>query len=255
MILCMDIGNTNITMGGFAGDDLAFVARMATDTAATEDEYASRILSILNMHGAGRRSIEGAIVSSVVPQLNQVVRQALRFAYGVEALMVGPGIRTGLNIRCDDPSSVGADLICASVAAYRLYGGPSLVVDLGTATKLLVVDQNGAFIGASIAPGVGIALRALSEGTAQLPQISLEAPRSVLGRNTVDCMRSGVIFGNACMIDGMIDRISAEMGRELPVCATGGLAPVILPYCRHAMTPEPDLVLWGLHFIYQKNKK
>ena len=134
-------------------------------------------------------------------------------------------------------------------------GAPSPPVAPATDTKLLVAAPNGAFIGASIAPGVGIALRALSEGTAQLPQISLEAPRSVLGRNTVDCMRSGVIFGNACMIDGMIDRISAEMGRELPVCATGGLAPVILPYCRHAMTPEPDLVLWGLHFIYQKNKK
>lgn len=255
MILCVDIGNTNITMGGFGGDDLLFVARMATDGAATEDEYASRIRSILALHGVGQKSIAGAILSSVVPQLNQVVRQALRFAYGVEALLVGPGIRTGLNLRCDDPSSVGADLICASVAAHRLYGGPVLVVDLGTATKLLVVDGKGAFIGASIAPGVSIALRALSSGTAQLPQIGLEAPRSVLGRNTVDCMRSGVIFGHACMIDGMIDRICDEAGQQLPVCATGGLAPVILPHCRHTMTLEPDLVLRGLHFIYQKNKK
>ncbi len=168
--------------------------------------------------------------------------------------MVAPGIKTGIQIICDNPATVGADLICACVAADSLYGSPSLIVDMGTATKIMVMDQNSAFIGVSIIPGVSIALKALASGTAQLPQISLEAPKSVIGKNTADCMRSGAVFGNASMIDGMIDRFCQEMGQELPVIATGGFSGTIIPHCRHQITVDENLVLKGLYILYQKNK-
>ena len=167
--------------------------------------------------------------------------------------MVGPGIKTGINIKCDNPATVGADLICACVAAHHIYGSPSLIIDMGTATKMMVMDKSGAFIGVSIIPGVKIALEALSGGTAQLPQISLEAPPSVLGKNTVDCMRSGVVFGNASMLDGMIDRFCEEMGEELPVYATGGLASTIVCHCKHEIKFDDNLLLRGLNILYQKN--
>lgn len=253
MLLAIDIGNTNIALGGFCKDELLFVARIATDTIKTPDEYASKIRSILTMHITDFQSIDGAIISSVVPPLNSVIKKAVKFAFHVDALSVGPGIKTGINIHCDNPASVGADLICACVAAHHIYGSPSLVVDMGTATKMMVVDKNGTFIGVSIIPGVNIALKALSSGTAQLPQISLEAPKSVIGKNTVDCMRSGVVFGNASMIDGMIDRFNKEMGEPLKVYATGGLASSIIGHCNHEITLDKDLVLKGLNIIYNKN--
>jgi len=253
MILAIDIGNTNIVLGGFAEDALQFVARIATDASKTEDEYAAKILSILLLHKVTETKVEGAVISSVVPPLNIVMKKALKIAYGVEALMVGPGIKTGINMQCDNPASVGADLICACVAAHNLYGSPSLIIDMGTATKMLLMNESGAFVGATIAPGVKIALAALSGGTAQLPQISLEAPKSVIGKNTIDCMRSGVVFGNACMIDGMIDRFNEEMGMELKVYATGGQAETIVRHCKHNITVDKDLVLEGLYIIYKKN--
>ena len=253
MLLALDIGNTNIAIGGFSGEKLCFVARIATDTTKTPDEYASKIRSVLSMHVNDFNSVDGAIISSVVPPLNQVVKEALEFAFHVNALIVGPGIKTGINIHCDNPPSVGADLICASVATHHIYGSPSLIVDMGTATKMMVVDKNGTFIGVSIIPGVNIALKALASGTAQLPQISLEAPKSVIGKNTVDCMRSGVVFGNASMIDGMIERFNKEMGENLKVYATGGLASSIIPYCEHEITMDKDLILKGLNIIYNKN--
>ena len=168
--------------------------------------------------------------------------------------MVSPGIKTGIGILCDSPSSVGADLICSCVAANTLYSAPSLIIDIGTATKMIVTNKNGAFIGVSIIPGVVMGLNALSNGTAQLPQVGLEAPPTVSGKNTVDCMKSGVIFGHASMMDGMIDRINREVGEELPVIVTGGYASVISPHCEHDMTIDEHLVLKGLNIIYNKNK-
>lgn len=254
MILVIDIGNTNIVLGGFSDDKLTFVARIATNANKTEDEYATKIKSILSLHEVDKTEVKGSIISSVVPPLNSVMTRAIRIAYGVEAIMVGPGIKTGINIVCDNPSTVGADLICACVASHHIYGSPSLVVDMGTATKMMVVDRNGAFIGVSIIPGVNIGLRALASGTAQLPQISLEAPKSVIGKNTADCMRSGVVFGNACMIDGMIDRFNEEMGENLKVIATGGLASTIVRHCKHEITLDDELLLKGLNILYNKNK-
>ncbi|MBQ4527164.1 MAG: type III pantothenate kinase [Clostridia bacterium] len=254
MILAIDIGNTNIVLGGFIDNRLTFVARIATNAVKTEDEYATKIKSILALHEVDKASVKGAIISSVVPPLNSVMTKAVKIVYGIEPILVGPGIKTGINIVCDNPSTVGADLICACVAAHHIYGSPSLVVDMGTATKMMVLDKSGAFIGVSIIPGVNIGLKALASGTAQLPQISLDAPKSVIGKNTVDCMRSGVVFGNASMIDGMIDRFNEEMKEELKVIATGGLASTIVCHCKHAITLDDDLLLKGLNILYNKNK-
>lgn len=255
MVLTVDIGNTNIVLGGFIGDELKFVARIATNASKTEDEYATKIKSILFLHEVDKAEIKGAVISSVVPPLTRVMSDAISLVYGIRPLLVGPGIKTGINIHCDDPSTVGADLICACVAANSIYGNPALVVDMGTATKMMVIDNTGTFIGVSIIPGVNIALKALANGTAQLPQISLEAPNSVIGKNTADCMRSGAVFGNASMIDGMIDRFNDEMGCELKVIATGGLSETIIKHCKHEIVLDSDLVLKGLNILYKKNSK
>lgn len=254
MILTIDIGNTNIVIGGFSNDSLTFVARIATNANKTEDEYATKLKSVLSLHNVFKTELKGAIISSVVPPLNNVMKRALKLAFDVDAIMVGPGIKTGIKIHCDNPASVGADLICACVATHFIYGSPSLIIDMGTATKIMLMDDEGAFTGASIIPGVNIALKALASDTAQLPQISLEAPKSVIGKNTIDCMRSGVVFGNASMIDGMIERYIKEVGKDLKVYGTGGLSETILNHCNHHITIDKDLVLKGLNILYNKNK-
>ena len=253
MILTIDIGNSNITFGGFNGDELVFVARMSTNTSKTEDEYATKILSTLAIHNVDKSEISGAIISSVVPPLNSVIKNAVKFIYAVEPMIVGPGIKTGINIHCDTPSSVGADIICACVAVQHLYSAPSLIIDMGTATKMMVISSSKAFIGASIIPGILMGLNALADETAQLPKIGLEAPDRIVAKNTVDCMKSGVVFGNASLIDGMIERICDEVGEQLPVYATGGFASVILPHCKHEITLDEHLILKGLNILYKKN--
>ncbi len=254
MILTIDIGNSNIMLGGFEGDDLAFVVSVSTETNKTADEYASKLRGVIAVHNIVSDNINGAIISSVVPPLNSVIKKAVQIIWGIDSLTVGPGMKTGINIHCDTPSSVGADLICACVAAHNIYKSPSLIVDMGTATKMMVVNEKGAFVGVSIMPGVLMGLNSLSEDTAQLPKVELEAPRIVVGKNTTDSMRSGVIFGNASMIDGMIDRINEEVGIELPVYATGGVAHMIIPHCKHDIKMDEHLVLKGLNIIYHKNR-
>ncbi len=255
MLLTVDIGNTNIVLGGFIEDELTFISRISTNARKTEVEYATKIKSVLNLYNVDRTEVLGAIVSSVVPPLTKVLVNAIKLVYNVDALVVGPGVKTGINLLADNPSQVGADLICACVAAYNLYEPPVLIIDMGTATKLLVVDEKACFGGAVIMPGVEISLKALTGGTAQLPQISLDAPKKVMGKNTIECMQSGVVFGNASMIDGMIDRIEAEEGKMPSVIATGGLSKAIMPYCKHTIIQDDDLILKGLKIIYEKNKK
>ena len=254
MILTVDIGNSNINFGVFSGDEIKFVARIATETAKTEFEYAGAISNAIAISGIDKSEINGAIISSVVPPLNNVMKYAVKLIYGIEPILVGPGVKTGINIHCDNPASVGADIICACVAAHFIYGSPSLIVDMGTATKMMVMNDGGAFIGVSIIPGVMVSLDALARRTAQLPMVSLEAPRRVIGKNTADCMRSGIVFGNASMVDGMIDRIFEEVGSSLPVYATGGLASVITPHCKHKITYDEHLILKGLNIIYKRNR-
>jgi type III pantothenate kinase len=210
---------------------------------------------VLSLYGIDRGRIRGAILASVVPPLNAVIKKAISFLYGIDPLVVGPGIRTGINIHCDIPSSVGADIICACVAVHTLYGDPALIIDMGTATKMMVMNRSGSFIGVSIIPGVQTGLDALVEKTAQLPRVGLEAPHSVIAKNTVDCMKSGVVFGNAALVDGMIDRINAEIGEMLPVYATGGFTSTVIGHCRHSIHIDEHLVLKGLYIIYRKNEK
>ena len=254
MILTVDIGNSNINFGVFEGDEVKYVARLATDRAKTEYEYATAIDSLMSISGIDKSSIEGAIISSVVPPLNLAMRDAIRLLYGIDPILVGPGVKTGINIHCDNPASVGADIICACVATHFIYGSPSLIVDMGTATKMMVMNDKGAFIGVSIIPGVMVSLDALAHKTAQLPMVSLEAPKNVIGKNTSDCMRSGIVFGNASMIDGMIERIFEEVASSLPVYATGGLSSIITPHCKHAIKYDQHRVLRGLNIIYHKNR-
>ena len=253
MILTIDIGNTSILLGGFDKNELQFISRLSTNLHGTSDEYAVRISEALTLYGIDKTGICGAVISSVVPPLNGEIKQALRFLFGFEPLMVGPGIKSGISIHCDMPSSVGSDLIATAVAARYLYQIPALIIDMGTATKLSVVDRHGAFIGASIIPGVRMGLNALAEQTAQLPKIALEDPGKVIARNTVDCMRSGVLYGNAAMIDGMIDRICEEYGQELCILATGGMASTVIPLCKRKITLDEHLILKGLYILYQKN--
>lgn len=252
MILTVDIGNTNIVIGGFVDGEIGLMSRISTDIKKTEDEYAVIIKNIVALNHIKTTEVKGAIISSVVPPLNKVFVKAISKIYGINPMIVGPGVKTGVNLLVDNPAQVGADLVCSAIAAYTCHSAPAIIIDMGTATKLSVIDKNGAFLGVSIIPGVELGISALSGGTAQLPHIGLDAPRSVIGKNTVDAMQSGVVYGNACLIDGMIDRITEEYG-DLPIIATGGIAGFIIPYCRHEITLDEHLILKGLYTIYNKN--
>ncbi len=253
MVLTIDIGNTNTVLGVFDGDSLKTVARISTDISKTEDEYAVGILEILTLKGVDKCDIEGAVISSVVPALNRSLLRAVKLAYGIDALIVSPGIKTGLVIHCDNPSSVGSDIICACVAAKNTLPMPCLIIDMGTATKMSVLDKNGTFIGVSIIPGVMMGLHALSSSTAQLPQISLEAPNGLIGKNTADSMKSGVIYGNSAMIDGMVNLFKEDLGENLNIIATGGLSSTIISYCKNKIDIDEFMVLKGLKILYDKN--
>lgn len=254
MLLTIDIGNTNIVIGKFSGEKLEFITRIMTNSAETDAEYAAKIKNILELENYGCKKIDGAIISSVVPPLTATIKNAIKKLYDIDALVVGPGIKTGINLMVDNPSQVGADLICACVAAYNKYPSPALIVDMGTATKIMVVDENAVFLGVSIIPGAELSLKALSGGTAQLPQISLENPGKVIAKNTVECMKSGVIYGNASMIDGMIERIEEESGKKASYIATGGYAKTIIPHCKNKLILDENLLLDGLRIIYEKNR-
>jgi len=255
MFLAIDIGNTNIVVGKYEKSELVYVARIMTDAAKSEAEYAVKIKSILSLDKNNTDKIDGAIISSVVPPLTNTIKTAIKMLYNIEALVVGPGIKTGINLQVDNPAQVGADLICACVAAYNKYESPALIIDMGTATKMMVVDKNAVFLGVSIIPGVELSLKALSGGTAQLPQISLDAPSRVIAKNTVECMKSGLIYGNASMIDGMIERIQAECETCATLVATGGYAKKIIPHTKADIILDENLILDGLRIIYDKNCK
>lgn len=253
MILTIDVGNTHTIIGVYGNDELVFTARIATDRQKTRDEYAVSIRSVLSLSDKVSQEIEGAIISSVVPQISSLLEGAIRRLYNCRVFVVGPGVKTGLNIKIDNPAQLGADLVCVSVAAQKKYPLPSIVLDLGTATTISALTKSGEMVGGSILTGVNTALNALAQGTAQLPQISLEGDVSVIGSNTIDCMRSGAVIGNACMIDGMIRRYREVLGEDTTVIATGGLSKVIVPHCREAIIIDETLLLDGLYAIFKKN--
>ena len=254
MILAIDIGNTNIVIGCIDENKTYFVERLRTDSSKTALEYALDLKNVLELYGITREDLNGSIVASVVPPVSTTIRQAMEKVTGQKPLMVGPGVRTGLNIKVDNPASVGADLIVAAVAAVRDYPAPLIIIDMGTATTMTVVDRNGNYIGGVIIPGLQVALDSLVNRAAQLTKISLDVPSQVIGRNTLNCMQSGSLYGTAAMIDGMIDRMEAELGEPATVVATGGLARFVMPLCNHKIQMDDGLLLKGLWIIYQKNQ-
>ena len=253
MLLVLDMGNTNITVGVFDGERLVMESRLATDYHKMEDEYAMNLMDIFSLYHLKQEDITGAIFSSVVPALDRSIRHAIRKVAGVTPLQVGPGVKSGIDIRIDNPRQLGADLLVGAVAVSAKYGTPCLLWDLGTATKVSVIDKNGAFRGGAILPGVRTSLDSLSHAAALLPAVSIETPPTVIGTNTVDCMASGTVFGTAAMIDGMCDRIGAELGYPVQVIATGGLAEEIVAHCRREIPYDSSLLLEGLRLIYNKN--
>ncbi|MGN0545182.1 MAG: type III pantothenate kinase [Acutalibacteraceae bacterium] len=256
MLLTIDIGNTNLSIGAFDGDELKFVSRLATDRSRTDDQYAIELQNIFVLYGYSFEAFDGCAISSVVPELTGTLESAAVRITGKAPLILGPGVKTGINILADDPSQAGADLVAASVAAANLYELPCFVIDLGTATKINVIDESGSFCGCAIAPGVGISLEALSTRTSQLPAISLSTPKKAIGTNSIDCMQSGVVFGTAAMLDGLCDRMEKELGRKVKsFVATGGLSREIIKSCNHDIIHDAELVLKGLRIIYGKNRK
>lgn len=255
MLLAIDIGNTNIVMGGIEQDRIVFQVRLATDAIKTSDQYAVDIKNLLWLSDIPTSAIDGCIISSVVPPVFNSIHTGVRKVIGQEPLVVGPGIKTGLNIRMDNPAAVGSDLIVAAVGALKSYTPPLILIDMGTATTMTVVLENNTYVGGVIIPGIRISAEALSTRAAQLPGIQLDTPRRVIGKNTVESMRSGIMYGAACMLDGMIERIEAELGRSATVVATGGMAQFIIPLCHRQMNLEHDLLLEGLNAIYKKNQR
>lgn len=256
MILAIDVGNTNIMLGGMEGKTTVFTSRVRTDRAKTEEEYALLFQNLLALHDVPQRGIEGSILASVVTELRPILARALTILIGTPPLVVGPGIKTGLSIRIDDPAQLGSDLVVGAVAACAKYPKPILLFDLGTATTLSVIDGNGAFLGGMIIPGVRLAVDALSARTSQLPRVDLdEPPARLIGTNTVDCMQSGALYGAAAMLDGVIQRVEEELGRPAgTVVATGGLFRPVAPYCRREIVWDRDLMLEGLQILYEKNR-
>ena len=254
MLLAIDIGNTNITLGVYDEQVLLFTARLATDSKTTADQYAIDLKNVLELHGYGYKDIEDCIIASVVPTVATALRKAISFLCDIVPLELGPGVKTGLNIKIDNPAQLGADLVAGAVGAIAEYTLPCIVIDMGTATTLSVIDENASYRGGVIAAGVRLTLKALTENTAALPSVSISAPRNVIGTNTVDCMQSGLVFGAAAMLDGLIDQISDQLGTLPTVIATGGLSKDIVTLCRHDIIYDENLLLEGLREIYERNK-
>jgi type III pantothenate kinase len=255
MILAIDIGNSNIVIGGVEGDEIVFEARLRTEATKTSDQYCVDLKILLDVYEVSRESIEGVIVASVVPQVLNSMQTAVKKLTGKNCLVVGPGLKTGLNILIENPSQTGADLVVGSVAALREHKPPMIVVDMGTATTMVVLDKNGALIGGCICPGVKISMDALTERTALLPGLQLDQPKKAIGRNTIDCMRSGIMMGAACMLDGMVQRMEEELGAKTTVVVTGGIGKFVVPMCRTPMIYDKDLLLKGLAALYRDNKR
>ena len=254
-VLALDVGNTHVVLGCIEGDEVRSIARMATTPHRTAHEYAVLIREMLAMAGWAGGDFEGAILSSVVPTVTESVGEAVRLLTGKKPMIVGAGLKTGLNILIDNPAQLGSDLVVGAVAALAAYEPPLLIFDMGTATTVSAIDAKRRFLGGALVPGVELSLSALVSGTSQLPKVPIEAPDTCIGSNTIDCMKSGAVFGAAAMVDGLIDRMEAELGSQATVVATGGLAPRIVPHCRREIVRDDDLLLRGLAILYHKNRR
>lgn len=255
MILAIDVGNTNVVIGYISDSKIVSVSRMSTDISRTEKEYAILLQQLFEFDEIDYTKFEGAIISSVVPPLTEVLHSAIKLITGIDSLIIGAGIKTGLNILTDNPAQLGSDMVVGAVAALSQYKAPLIIIDMGTATTISVIDSLSRFCGCVIIPGLRLSLNALVSGTSQLPKISIDAPKNCIGTNTVDCMKSGTIFGTASMLDGMIERIESELGTAATVVATGGLAGRVTPYCKRDIIYDSELLLRGLEVIFKKNQK
>ena len=254
MLLTIDIGNTNITIGVFDGSKMKATWRVATGVHRMPDEYASLILHLFEHEGIATSKITDAILCSVVPPLTGVFEEMCRHYLKVSPLLVEAGVKTGVRISMDNPREVGADRIVNAVAAHQLYGGAVIVIDLGTATTFDAVSKEGDYLGGAIAPGIAIATEALFARTAVLPRVELTHPKRAIGRNTVAAMQSGIVFGYAGLIEGIVTRIKQELGGKAKVVATGGYAELLARETPAIEEVNPDLTLIGLRLIYEMNK-
>ncbi len=254
MILVVDMGNTNIVFGVLDGTNVKFSGRIGTDRSKMTIDFLMSFKTLLEFNNILPEELEGGILSSVVPELTLMVKESMEMLLKKEILVVGAGIKTGLNIKLDDPKSLGADRVADAVAAIEEFKAPLIILDMGTATTISVIDKNKCHIGGLIIPGVYTSLNALSSNASQLPSISLTEPKNIIGKNTIDCMKSGIIYGTASMIDGLVLRIKEHVGEEALVIATGGVAKSIIPYCNSKFIYEENLLLKGLYYIYMKNQ-
>ena len=254
MILALDIGNTNIVVGCIDREKTYFIERLSTVRTKTELEYAVDIKTVLDIYHIKKADIEGCIISSVVPQVTNIARLSAEKILKKEVMVLGPGVKTGLNIMMDNPGQLGADLVADAVAGLAEYPVPFIVIDMGTATTVSVVNEKKQYIGGMILPGVRISLDALPSRASQLSGISLEAPKRIIGKNTIDCMKSGLLYSNAAALDGIVERIEEGRGQKTTVIATGGLAKKVIPHCKREIILDEDLLLKGLLVIYEKNK-
>lgn len=254
MVLAVDIGNSNIVIGCCRDNKITFVERLSTKPDSTTLEYAISFKNVLELYGITKEDIDGAIISSVVPSVTSTVLGAVKKITGIDALVIGPGLKTGLNIMIDNPAQLGSDLVVDAAAGIAEYPLPLIIFDMGTATTVSVIDENKNYLGGMIIPGVNISLNALTARTSQLPKISLDPPKKVIGRNTIDSMKSGILYSTAASLDGIIDRIEEETGKKYTAVATGGLAGRIIPMCKKKIILDDELLLKGLIIIYNKNK-
>ena len=256
MLLAVDIGNTNVVFGCVDDDDnVLLFERISTNHNATAAEYAVLIRTILEMNNFNVKDIDDAIMSSVVPSVTNTVKEAIHKLFGVEVMMAGPGVKTGLNILIDNPAQLGSDQAVDAVAAINQYPVPLIIIDMGTATTLSVVDSKKNYRGGLILTGMKVAADALTARTAQLPKVNFEVPSHVIGTNTIDCLKSGILYSNASALDGIIERIEEELGEKCTAVATGGLSELVVPLCKRDIILDNNLLITGLAIIYRKNKK
>lgn len=254
MILALDIGNTNIVIGCLDEKEIYFEARLSTDRNKTTAEYAVVLKNVLDVYGVDINAINGAIMSSVVPPVNNMLKSAVHIVTGYMPIEVSVNMNHGVRMSTDNPNQLGNDILVSLVAALDKYKTPTIIFDLGTATTIAVIDGQGIFRGVAIMPGIKISQDTLTNSTSQLPAISFDAPEKTIGTNTIDAMKSGLIFGNASMMDGMIERIEEELGEKATVIATGGLAECVSKYCKHDILLDDTIMLHGLRLLYYKNK-
>lgn len=253
MILTIDIGNSHMTVGGYTNDLCEFVFDLVSDVRRTKDQYMAELKSLMDLHHIDLYSLTGGIIGSVVPELTYVIFDAVKQLCGIEPLVVGPGIKSGLNIRIENPAQLGADIFAGAVAALEKYEPPCIICNLGTATVMSVIDAAGLFCGVIIAAGVGTTLDGFTKRTALLPHVNIDPPKKIIGKNSVQSVQSGLVYGTAAMIDGLVTRIEREIGAKARVIANGNICDTIIPHCDTEIEIYKNLILDGLRMIYEKN--